>query len=136
MPPSGLIYADSSALVKLVVVEDESADLRRLLDGYRAIATSALAQVEVPRAVAVHGSVAAARARRLVDTLTLVPLFSQVLDRTSRLRPEMMRSLDAIHVASALTLTYLTSTIVTYDKRMAGAAQGNGLQLLAPGQSL
>lgn len=130
------VYLDSSALVKLVAREAETTALRRYLsrraDSPRV--TSSLARVEVVRAVSAAGAQAVTRALELLDRLYEVPLERSLLDRAADLRvPLALRSLDAVHLASALVLGTTLSAVVTYDARMTAAAVSLGLEVAAPG---
>lgn len=74
------------------------------------------------------------RARELLDRLYQVPLERSLLDRAADLRaPLALRSLDAVHLASALVLGTTLSAVVTYDARMTAAAVSLGLEVAAPG---
>lgn len=132
MSAESLVYADSSALVKLVDEELESAALRTHLGATPRVASSALARVEVLRAARTYGSTAIERAQRVLRTLELVPLTDTVLDAAAALDDAVLRSLDAIHVASAMLLRQELSEIITYDRRMAAAAAAHGLTVAAP----
>jgi predicted nucleic acid-binding protein len=127
-----VVYLDSSALVKLVVVERESAALRRYLRKETRRASCALARVEVVRAVRPHGSAALTRARRLLRRLDLIQLDDELLDGAAALDRGVLRSLDAIHLAAAQTLIDELNAIVTYDDRMTTAAALLGLTVAAP----
>jgi predicted nucleic acid-binding protein len=133
LPPATL-YVDSSALVKLVQAERESAALRRYFRRHRSLvrATCALARVEVVRAVAPGGARATALARRQLARFHQLDLDRELLDRAASLPTEAaLRSLDAIHLAAAQTLPALQA-VVTYDARMQLAAQALGLPVDAP----
>ncbi|MCU0306733.1 MAG: type II toxin-antitoxin system VapC family toxin [Thermoleophilia bacterium] len=134
MSAEEIAYLDSSALVKLVLREDESGALRAHLDGSRVAASSELARTEVVRAVrgTVAPSVPAARA--LVEGLVLVELGAALLTRAADLDPITLRSLDAIHLASAEQIG--AAEVITYDRRMADAARALGLTVRAPGAVL
>jgi uncharacterized protein len=129
------LYLDSSALVKLVQRERESAMLRRFLrrhddDGR---VTSALARVEVVRAVAPGGPSAIAHGRRVLARIEQVNIDSTLLDAAAVLAPgSLLRSLDAIHLAAALTIGADLRAVVTYDERMQVAAADLGLVTEAP----
>lgn len=125
-------YLDSSALVKLVVAEDESLALRRALRRHPSRVSSALARVEVVRAIRAYGAEGLTRARAVLRAVDLVPIDDGILDAASRLDPAVLRSLDAIHLASALRLAGELEVIVTYDRRMAEAATALGLAVAAP----
>jgi predicted nucleic acid-binding protein len=129
------LYLDSSALVKLIQREMESSALRRYLrrhpDDRRV--TSALARVEVVRAVAGGGPRATAHARRQLTRVDQVALDRDLLDAAATLAPgERLRSLDAIHLASAHALASDLRAVVTYDERMAAAALALGMLTEAP----
>lgn len=128
-----MVYLDSSALVKLVIVERESGALRRYLRSRPRRASCALARVEVPRAVRAHGPKAITRARRLLRRLDLVRLDDELLDDAATLDGGVLRSLDAIHLAAARTLGGELRAVVTYDERMTSAAGLLGLIVDAPG---
>jgi predicted nucleic acid-binding protein len=128
------LYVDSSALVKLVQTERESAALRRYLrrQGSLVRATCALARVEVVRAVAPGGARAVALARRQLGRFHQLDLDRELLERAAALPAAApLRSLDAIHLAAAQTLPALRA-VVTYDIRMQAAAQALGLPIEAP----
>jgi hypothetical protein len=129
------LYLDSSALVKLVQSEPETSGLRRYLRRHRddLRVTSSLALVEVVRAVSTGGPEARAHARRLLGRLHLLSLTTSLLDSAADLAPSSpLRSLDAIHLASAQELGSELRAVLTYDSRMAAAAQSVGLVVTAP----
>ena len=132
MSADGHAYLDSSAIVKLVVDEDETAALRTYLAGYPLRTASALVRTEVVRSVAPHGRAAVSRARALLGTLNLVRVDDALLDAAAEVQPAAVRSLDAIHLACALTLRPDPPVVVTYDLRMAEAARSYGLAVEAP----
>jgi predicted nucleic acid-binding protein len=126
-----VLYLDSSALVKLVVAEPESATLRRALRLDSARATCALARVEVVRAVRPHGAAAVARARQLLRTLDMVQLDDELLDAAAMQDGGVLRSLDAIHLTAAQVLAEDVTAVITYDQQMASAAAVIGLPVRA-----
>lgn len=122
-------------MVKLVQKEAESAALRRYLRRYRADArvTSALARVEVVRAVLPGGAPAVTKARRVLTLLHQVDVAGSLLESAATIGPgTVLRSLDAIHLASAQLLGGDLRAVVTYDLRMAAAAASIGLPAVAP----
>jgi predicted nucleic acid-binding protein len=127
-----VVYLDSSALVKLIVAESESAALQRELRGEPERASCALARVEVVRAVRPHGAAAVARARRLLRRLDLIQLDEELLDAAAMLDGGPLRSLDAIHLAAAQLLGDSLTRVITYDQRMTAAAAAVGLTVSAP----
>jgi predicted nucleic acid-binding protein len=125
-------YLDSSAIVKLVVHEPESAALSRYLRGRRPIVASALARVEVLRVSASFGLPAQERAHDVLNRLELIRINDRVLSLAGGLLPPELRSLDAIHLATASLLGDTLGKVVTYDVRMAEAARGLGWSVVAP----
>ena len=128
------IYLDSSALVKLVQREHGSDALRRYLRRHRSDdrVTSALARTEVVRAVLAGGAAAIAQARSHLARTQQIRLGTAVLDSAATLAPDNLRSLDAVHIASALRVGAGLRALVTYDQRMAAAATAVGLPVEAP----
>jgi predicted nucleic acid-binding protein len=137
-----VIYLDSSAILKLLRREAETDALVEHLDAQpqQELITSALATVEVTRALTAIGATdVAARAVRRSDRIqigdTVVPavaLAAEVLDLARALPPAVLRSLDAIHVATAKLAGDALDHLITYDKRMAAAAGAAGLRTAAP----
>ncbi len=128
-----MFYADTSALVKLVVVEAESAVLREwMLAGPVRLATSDLTRTELLRAVRRAAPQAAGAARNVLSRLLLIAASAEILDETARLDPVELRSLDAVHLASALALVDDLEGVVTYDERLGEAARALGLRVIAP----
>lgn len=128
------LYLDSSAIVKLVQREPESAALRRYLRRRRNDdrVTSALARVEVVRAVLLGGTAAIAHARRQLARIHQLAVNQEILDRAATVAPSSLRSLDAIHVASAQAFGAELRAVVTYDHRMASVAAETGLLVATP----
>jgi predicted nucleic acid-binding protein len=127
-----VVYLDSSALVKLVIAEDESPALQRYLRIHRDRASSALARVEVLRSVRPQGAAALKRARSLLRRLDLVQIDDELLEDAATLDAGILRSLDAIHMAAARVFGDDLTAIVTYDQRMARAAAVLGIQVDTP----
>jgi uncharacterized protein len=134
-----VIYLDSSALVKLVRTESESAALVSWINARpeETLVASALVEVEVPRALrasqpGVLGGVAAVLGR-----LHRIEINAAVRATAGAYPNPRLRSLDAIHLASADLLVASGKTViafVTYDKRLAEAAGQAGFSAVAPGQ--
>ena len=124
-------YLDSSAAVKLIVAETESAALRSWLRG-RAVTSSALLRVEVVRAIRPHGALAVDRAVHLIRQLELVRISRLVLDRAADLGPSQLRTLDAIHLATASLTSGSSTALVSYDQRLLHAAGSLGLAVASP----
>jgi len=125
-------YLDSSAVVKLVIAEPESSALRVHLRRRRPLVSSALARTEVLRALLPAGEAALSRGRDVFRRLDLVRVNDRVLDAAGILEPAQMRSLDAIHVATAQLLGQDLGQVITYDDRMADAARQLGLKTASP----
>ncbi len=126
------IYLDSSAIVKLVVREPESAALRRYLRRRRPLISSALARTEVARALLPLGAEVVARGQDVLTRFDLARVTDRVLTAAGSMLPENIRSLDAIHLATAQQLGADLARIVTYDDRMSRAAQALGFAVAAP----
>ncbi|MDE2881102.1 MAG: type II toxin-antitoxin system VapC family toxin [Acidobacteriota bacterium] len=128
-----MLYLDSSAIVKLVLPEVESAALRLELSRDQERCSSALARVEVFRAVrGANASIETlGRAAAVLERIALMPLDDRVLSAAAELDPPGLRSLDSIHLATALSLFGL-SALVAYDQRLLAAAGAAGLPTLAP----
>jgi uncharacterized protein len=125
-------YLDSSAIVKLVVAEPESAALRRFLRRRRPLVSSALARAEVARALLPLGKQAVRRGQEVLARLELIRISDRILTAAGRLLPEELRTLDAIHLATAENLGSDLARIVTYDERLRAAAEATGLTVAAP----
>jgi uncharacterized protein len=125
-------YLDSSALVKLAVEEPESAALRRYLRRRRPLVSSALARTEVLRALLLEGDDGLARGRSVLDRVDLIRVNDQILNAAATLLPAEVRSLDAIHLATARQLAADLGRVVTYDERMLNAATQLGIRTAAP----
>ncbi len=126
-----MLYLDTSAVVKLLLREKESVALRAYF-GNRDWASSALLRTELPRAL---GRVEPSVLPRAVDLLAQVSLLvidTQVLDTAARLSPSTLRSLDAIHLASALELRDELTAFVAYDDRLLAAASALGMSVASP----
>ena len=125
---------DSSALVKLVQLETESRALAlRLSESSDEFVTSAVAKVEVTRAVLRGGSDALELVRRHFLRISQISVDAEVLESAATIAPDQrMRSLDAIHVATALLVGADLRSIITYDARMSEVARGLGLAVEAP----
>ena len=125
-------YLESSALVKLAVEEPESAALRRYLRRRRPVVSSALARTEVLRSLLLEGDEALARGRSVLDRVELIRVNDRILNAAAMLLPVEVRSLDAIHLATARQLEADLGRVVTYDERMLNAARQLGIRTAAP----
>jgi predicted nucleic acid-binding protein len=125
-------YIDSSAIVKLAVREPQSDALRRYLRRRRPLISSALAREEVLRALLPGGEPALVSGRRVLDRVDLVRVNDRILNLAGALLPLELRSLDAIHLATATRLGADLSDLVTYDDRMSAAARAMGYRVSSP----
>lgn len=126
-------YLDTSAAVKLVVAEPGSRALRRWLAGRDGqVVASDLVRTELLRATRRSAPGSVLQARAVLDALVLLTMPTSVFERAAMLEPELLRGLDALHLAAALELGDDLDGIVTYDERMGTAAQAMGISVVAP----
>jgi predicted nucleic acid-binding protein len=131
------VYADASALVKLIVREPESSALLGYLGDPRPqLTTSRLAVVEVVRAVKVARPErdAVERAWRLLETCTLLEVTASILRQAAALSSDQLGALDAVHLASIVLLG--PHDVLAYDRRLAGEARSRGYRVAHPGADL
>jgi hypothetical protein len=128
------VYLDASAVVKVITPEPESSALVRMLAPRAEQATSALCLAEVPRALRrMHATpTTMRRAERALQQLTLIHVDRAILETAGELVSPDLRTLDAVHLASALSLGAELEAVVTYDRRLAAAARAAGVAVLAP----
>lgn len=131
MSDDRLTYVDSSALVKLAVREPQSRALARYLRR-RQLVSSALARTEVARALCVLGDAGVRRADEVLGRIELVRITDRVLRAAGLLPPVGLRSLDAIHLATAALFGHTLQVLITYDERMAVGAEASGIRVHAP----
>ena len=129
-----MIYLDSSAAVKLVHAEPETRALRDWLDERADISwvSSVLVEVESYRALARHAPDAGSRLPAVLDLIDVVELTPQICATACILRPTSVRSLDAIHLATALQFGGRLTAFIAYDTRLADAARAAGLPVEVP----
>jgi predicted nucleic acid-binding protein len=132
-----LLYCDSSALVKLVVNEPESDALESWLatQPEPALISSVVARTEVIRAIGRSDPSAVTPAQELLEAVSVVELDAALADEAAGLQPALMRTIDALHVASALRISEALGVLVSYDDRMLAAAREHGLTAASPGRS-
>ena len=130
-----MIYLDTSALLKLVFLEPETTELRQwVLDRAGLTLTSSeLAKVEVQRGCRRVDIGLLPAARQLLSGINLIPLSGGVIDQAGALGDPILRSLDALHLASALSVATELTDFVAYDRRLAAAAAAVSLRTVAPG---
>ncbi|APA94527.1 type II toxin-antitoxin system VapC family toxin [Nocardia seriolae] len=131
-----MIYLDSAAVVKLAHREAESDALRGWLADRRGTpwVSSTLIEVEAFRAVARHSPEAVSRLASVLALVDTIEMGARVRSLARAVLPVTVRSLDAVHLATALTLGADLTAFVTYDKRLADAARSAGLTVEAPEQ--
>lgn len=142
-----MIYLDSSAIVKLVRAEDSSEALQSWIDerADSLLVTSALARAEVLRAVRRNNhtdsgalidpaafTAELAVATEVLDSIAQTVIDDPILDRAGNFASSTIRTLDAIHLASAAEFDLAELAFVTYDHRLAAAAQDIGIAVVAP----
>ncbi len=130
---AGASYLDTSALVKLLRHERESEALVEYLQAPRRALSSVLARVETVRAC-LRADLPAADALDLLRVVESITLEGGVIRAASALLPPSLRSLDAIHLASAQQIDDPDLDFVTYDARLADAARAHGLRVVQPGR--
>ncbi|MEX1047666.1 MAG: type II toxin-antitoxin system VapC family toxin [Actinomycetota bacterium] len=129
-----MLYLDSSAIVKLFAYEPETARLVEVIRADPEIVSSVIARVEVVRAVRLRGTGRdrLERMSEILDRIALVRMDDQIVTRAGALDPPGLRTLDALHLATALSLGQDAAAMVTYDARLAEAAAGAGLPVMSP----
>jgi len=127
-----VLYIDTSALAKLILEEPEPPALQDYLSGAGTVVSSAVALTELVRAACRVRSDLEGEARQLLEHVVLVNVDRRVLERAATLSPREIRTLDAIHLATAQMLGDELEVIVTYDARMGQAAREAGVKVDAP----
>lgn len=127
-----LLYLDSSAIVKLVVPEPETKALRELLRSWPDRVSSVVARIEVERVARRIGAGAVRRARTVLSRIALVDLDEDVARRAATLEPIQLRTLDAIHLATAISLGGDLGALCAYDIRLGSAALSKTIDVQAP----
>jgi len=130
-----IAYIDSSALLKLLVREAETSALEADLASREGLITSSLAVVECRRAVRRSGHRRVLqRAEQVFEAVYLLDLSPAIIEGAATVDPATIRSLDAIHLATALSVGDENLDLITYDDRMAEAARRHGLRVIKPGR--
>ena len=129
-----MIYLDTSAAAKLVHPEAESQALAVFLAARLTtpLVSSALLYPELVRAVSRHRPELVGRAVLLLQRIMMVPLGADVLRSAATIGTPLLRTLDALHLATAAVVASQLDAFVTYDKRLAEAAAGIGLEVATP----
>jgi uncharacterized protein len=128
-------YIDSSAVLKLAIHEPETAALEAHVAGCEGLVSSRLAVLECRRAAGRASRVRVLQAvDDVLDAIYLLDITEAILDDAATADPSLLRSLDAIHLATALSIGDAQVEVITYDKRFADAARANGLTVVQPGR--
>lgn len=133
-----MIYLDTSALAKLLIIEAETAELQtwlgaRLGNGQHPV-ISVIGRTELMRVVARHGEPGLAdRARYLIEGLDILPLTEPVLALAESIGPAVLRTLDAIHLAAAASIKNELTAFVTYDRRLLDGCTEMAIATASPG---
>lgn len=130
--PGAILYLDSSAILKLVVAEPETGAVRKLLRSWHERVSSVIALIEVERAVRRVGGGAIRRTHTVLSGIGLIELDDAVVRAAAILEPPGLRTLDAIHLASALSLARDLGALCTYDRRLGEAAASRTIEVLSP----
>jgi uncharacterized protein len=129
------VYLDASAAMKLVTIERETPALRDFLLRHGAMYSSWLLAAEVRRATWILSSDAgtASEAEAVLARTTLVDIDRHILRAAGQLAPDRLRTLDAIHLATAIDLGEEIDLMLVYDRRLAEGARRHGIAIGAPG---
>lgn len=128
------LYVDTSAVAKLFLREAEGPVLDEYLRANEfTLVSSELTEVELVHAVYKADAGMVSLARELLRSLVLLPITSSVREAAGELLPARVRSLDAIHLSTALEIKTDLAGLLTYDNRMAAAAKESGLTTVRPG---
>lgn len=127
-----MIYIDTSAMLKLVHPESESVPLRTWLAGHPDdLVGSALVRTETRRALLRNDPGALPNLPAVLSVIAQIPVSEAILDSAAMLPDPMLRSLDAIHLASAQAIAGVT-TLLAYDKRLVEASRLAGFTVVSP----
>jgi hypothetical protein len=128
---TSISYIDASALVKLVVDEAESPSMHRWFVESGRLATSAVGMIETRRAASRHPH-DPGRLESILRSMVVLHVDENIAGSASRVPPLTLRTLDAIHLATALMIGAEIDAFVTYDDRLAAAARDIGLPVVRP----
>lgn len=129
-----MIYLDTSALVKLIFEEKETDALVQFLEENRDLPklTSELSIIELIRTCLRRDETTIANGRQLLEGLDKIPISSTIIEHSAMARPVELRSLDSIHLASALLVKESLNAFVAYDRRLLDAASSVGILAISP----
>ncbi|MER7247882.1 type II toxin-antitoxin system VapC family toxin [Kribbella sp. NPDC000426] len=129
-----LYYVDTSAALKLLVEESHSKAFARFYDNAAAAAwvSSGLLRIEVMRAVSRAFPALLPDARDLLLAFDFISIDDDIVDAAMNEPDRMLRSRDAIHLATARVLGSDLTALVTYDDRLAIAGKDAGFEIVSP----
>jgi predicted nucleic acid-binding protein len=126
-------YVDASALVKLFKAERETDAFRVALGDWPVQVASELIRVEaVCTARRLGGADVLQRADAALERITLIPLSPEIIELATDAHIPPLRAMDAIHLATALTIREELGAVFVYDSDLHAAALGHQLNPLAP----
>lgn len=124
-------YLDTSALLKLIVLEKESSALQLVVGD--SDLTSTFTRLEVARALKPYSELAKDHAGKILNSVLLIPIDSEIMAQAELvIRATELKAPDAIHVATAMKLGTLVEGIITYDMQMAAVASRLGMKVASP----
>ena len=132
MVGDGFCYLDASAVVKLIIAEPETIALRAFLAGHASPVSSRLTAVEVARALARVGIEVGVTVEQILAGIHQVAITDAILTAAARANPTTLRTLDAIHLATALAAGPDLAVFVSYDRRLTEAAAAAGIPTASP----
>jgi uncharacterized protein len=127
-----LIYIDTSALLRMVFPDDTTPALESFINGDADLISSVLVRVDARRGTARRAPQRLPRVDLLLDRVNVIGIDDAVIESAGRLPDPLLRSLDAIHLATALLIRDDIDAVLTYDNRLADAAAAHGLVVLSP----
>ena len=129
-----MFYLDASAAAKLVLAEDDSEAMKEWFETTDAVIFSSdLLRTELLRSIRRHAPAQLSQGRAVLESITLIALSRNVYEAAAALGPPVLRSLDALHLASAIDVGGNDlKAIITYDLRMIEAARSLGIEIIAP----
>jgi uncharacterized protein len=130
---TNLLYLDTSAIVKLVIAERESATLADEVARWPHLVSSTLAEIELRRVVARAaglGDGPRENMERVLATISFLPMSERVTSSASSVTPAGLRTLGAIHLATVLLVADEIGAVAVYDQRLADAVSAQGLTVI------
>jgi predicted nucleic acid-binding protein len=122
---------DSSAILKLIIDEPESAAMRNIFN--ERSMTSVISRLEVVRNIRRLDPLALGAAQNILSRISMLPISEVVLKTAETITATTsLKSLDCIHIASMITSPIPLQGIITYDKAMATNAEILGIKVLSP----